>query len=104
MAEKSVPLPRKGQKIYVPSSLYLSHGCDDFMGGIATVIGVEEGISGGEPMHYVTIKERPSTRYNWEGFLSPKQKEWKREYGKQKARKDPDMRPEFNELDAAIYN
>lgn len=90
--------PKKGDKIYVPSALYLSRGADDFAGGIATVSKVEHNEKlGKDHVNYcfVSIEERPGTSYNWRD-LGPKQKDLKMEYKKQKAHPDPDMDPDAN--------
>lgn len=80
---------KKGDKIYVGSSLYLSHGSDDFEGGIAAVARVYEGISGGEKHMFIEIEERPGTGYNWSQFLALQQEELKERFGDQKAHSDP---------------
>lgn len=80
-----------GDKIYVDSSYYISHGSDDFEGGIATISKISEDISGGEKCIFVEIEERPGTSYNWSQFLSKKQEELKKEFGEQLAHPDPDI-------------
>lgn len=90
--------PQIGDKIYIPSEFYLSHGADDWIGGLATVSKVEEGISGGQPTIYVTCKEKPQTRYNWK-FLAEKQEELKVEFSEALAHASPDYRSEFNKWD-----
>ena len=91
-----VPLPNVGDTIYVGGSMYLSHGADDFAGGRATVSKVEQGISGGALTHYVSIKERPGTAYNWK-YLAGKQDALKNQFGDDVAHPDPDHRKQFNE-------
>ncbi len=85
-----VKKPKVGDKIYVNSSFYISHGSDDFVGGLATISKVYQGISGGEKTWFVEIKERPGSGYNYE-MLVEKQKELKKEFGKKKAYADPDI-------------
>lgn len=92
------PVPKVGAKIYVGTSLYLSHGEDDVEGGLATVSKVEKGISGGESTYYVSVKEHPGHSYNWE-FLAEEQNSYRLEYGSQKARACPDYSPESNRWD-----
>lgn len=92
----AVPVPKVGEKIYVPSAAFMSHGIDDFQGGKATVMKVEEGVSNGEPTIFVTVVENRSTKYNWE-FLAEKQEELKKKFGDSVAHPDPDYRDEFNE-------
>ena len=94
--------PKVGDKIYVPTSLYVYHGEDDFAGGIATINKVELSKTL-PPDHYnytmVGIEERPGTLYNWLP-LQEKQEELKERYGDQIAHPDPDDRPEFNDDEA----
>lgn len=90
--------PKIGDKIYVDTHLYLSHGVDDVVGGLATVSEVKRGISGGEPTYYVSVKEHPGDEYNWE-FLSQDQEKLKEQFGDSVAYSDPDNRPEFNRWD-----
>jgi len=88
--------PKIGDIIYVPSSLYLGHGRDDFIGGKAKVTDVYTAISGGKPTIFVHIKERPGTGYNWEN-LEKKQKSLEERFGDKWSHPDPDLRPEFND-------
>lgn len=87
-------LPKVGDKIYVQTSLYLSHGEDDFCGGWAIVSKVYEQYGS----VWISIEERVSHGYNWE-YLEKQQEEWTKEYGDQHAHEDPDDRPEFNRWD-----
>ena len=82
-----------GDKIYVGSSFYLSHGIDDFVGGQATVfeVGDDTGM-----YSYVRITERPDSKYNW-AILSEKQEELEARFKEQRAHCSPDNREEFNE-------
>jgi hypothetical protein len=96
-----IELPKIGSKIYVYTSLYIGHGADDFMGGIATVdeITTNKHLPPDHSNYYmVTIKERPDTGYNLR-YLLENQKKWKKEYGRKKAHPDPDDSPEFNMWD-----
>lgn len=88
--------PKVGDKIYVDTELYVSHGVDDFKGGLATVSKVEKLKFGAEPGTWVEIKENPGSLYNWDGYLSEIQDELKKKFGDQTARLDPDPRPEMN--------
>ena len=90
--------PFIGQKIYVPTALYLSHGKDDFEGGIATINKIEEShILPSSDFNYlmVGIQEEPGVMYNWK-YLVEEQEKWKKIYGDQIAHSNPDDRPEFN--------
>lgn len=93
----AMPLPKVGDDIYVPSALHLSHGRDDVVGGLARVKSVSRQMSGGEQVHFVSVKEI-SGGFNWEQDLALIQDKLKKEFGKNRAYPDPDDRPEFNEL------
>ena len=98
----NLPIPKVGDVIYVPTSLYVYRGNDDFAGGKATINKVE--FSKHLPVdHYnytmIGIEERPDTMYNWLPLVE-KQKELKKMYADQIAHPDPDDRPEFNNEDA----
>ena len=90
--------PKPGERIYIEGTIYLHHGADDFQGGICTVKATRTQMqaSGGE-ITLVEVEEDPGTWSRWEGYLEPKQEEWKRKYGGQKGRLKPDLRPEFND-------
>lgn len=92
-------LHKTGDKMYVHSSISLSHGIDDFAGGIATVEKII--LSDHLPtdhFNYVMVKfeENPRSQYNYRSLLE-KQKELKATYGDQIAHSDPDDRLEFND-------
>lgn len=55
------PPPKVGDDVYVGGSMYLSHGMDDFQGGLCKITKVSVGISAGEPEWFIEIKERPGT-------------------------------------------
>ena len=86
-----IKLPKIGDKIYVESSFYISHGSDDVIGGIATISTTKYQISGGKRCLFVEVKEHPGNSYNWTQFLSKKQSELKKEFGRNKARTQPDI-------------
>jgi hypothetical protein len=88
--------PNVGDKIYVEGTIYLTHGVDDFRGGICTVKAVQSHIVDGHDFSSVEIEEDPGTWYTWTGYLEPNQEEWKKKYGEQKAGPKPDYRAEFN--------
>lgn len=99
--KKDSKIPKVGQKIYVPTSLYLSHGLDDFEGGIAVISKIEKNeYLGKDHPNYlmVGVEEHPGTLYNWSHLLKEQEK-LKERFGKQKAHPDPDDRPEFNMWD-----
>ena len=84
--------PEKGMKVYIPTSMYISHGQDDVAGGIATVEKIEFSTFL-EPEHYnycmVVVKEVPGRGFNW-NYLMENQIEWKKRYKKRIAHPDPD--------------
>jgi hypothetical protein len=82
-------IPKVGDVIYVQTSLYLSHGEDDFQGGKAKIIKVEDGISGGHPAIYISINTRPGYSYNWQ-FLEEEQERLRKEFGNEWSHPDPD--------------
>ncbi len=90
-----VPVPKIGSDIYVPTSLYMDHGRDDVVGGLAKVTSVKPGISGGKTVSFVTVAEIPDS-FNWEQYLAPMQDKLKKEFGANRARPDPDNRQQFN--------
>src|SRR5262245_31425788 len=91
-----VPELRQGDVIYVETELYLSHGRDDFRGGLAEVIRVRQERSGGKPTPFICVAQQPGTWHNWR-YLAAEQKKLLGEFGSMWAHPDPDDRPEFNE-------
>jgi hypothetical protein len=90
--------PKPGDRIYIESTIYVHHGVDDFLGGICTVKATRTSIqSDGKEITEVEVEEDPNTWSRWEGYLEPRQEEWKKEYGEQRGRLRPDFRPEFND-------
>jgi hypothetical protein len=86
-------IPKKGDKIYVPTSLHISRGSDDVQGGLATIESVEisEHLPAG---HYnsimVSVKEVPGVGYNYTHLLEIQEKLAK-EFGENAAYPDPDV-------------
>jgi hypothetical protein len=78
--------PQVGQKIFVPSQLFLSHGSDDFAGGEATISRVYEQYGS----TWVEIAERTDHVYNWD-IIGLDQAKLRKEYKGQKAHPDPDI-------------
>lgn len=91
-----IPDLHTGDVIYVDTSLYLSHGRDDFRGGLAEVVGLRTDISAGKPTPFVCVAQEPDTWHNW-NMLAPMQKKLRQEHGTSWSHPDPDYRPEFNE-------
>jgi hypothetical protein len=83
--------PRVGQWIYIPSSLYLSHGLDDIAGGRARILKVKFEYG----KYWVEVEQDPGTQYSWPSLLE-EQPKLREQYGDEIAHPDPDSRPEFN--------
>lgn len=86
-------LPKKGQEIYIGTSLHISRGSDDVQGGKATIKSVN--LSNHlPPEHYnyvmVEVEEVPGHEYNYK-YLLEKQDEYKERFGENKAYPDPDV-------------
>jgi len=103
-------IPKVGDKIYVDSHWYISHGSDDVDGGLATVTEVE--VSKSLPKNhmnsvFVSVKEHPGHSYNW-GILEEDQKRLKKEFGKNKAKASPDIDTPWIEdgdiVDGKVYH
>lgn len=45
---------------------------------------------------FVEVEEDPGTHHSWP-YLLEGQDEWRARYGAERGRRDPDLRPEFNE-------
>lgn len=90
MEPSDVPAP--GDEVYVGSSLHLTHGRDDFRGGLCRVVSVRER----HGLVFVEVAEDPGTLHAWP-YLAEHQDEWRARFGQQHGRPDPDLRPEFNE-------
>jgi hypothetical protein len=83
-----------GQEIYLGTELYLSHGEDDFAGGLCKVKKVwkEHG------KIWISVAEKDGI-YNWTEYLTENQEKWKKEYGTRRGKPDPDLSPESNQWD-----
>jgi hypothetical protein len=91
-----VPDLRPGDIIYVDTDLYLSHGVDDFRGGLAEVVDFGTQISAASPTPFVKVVQLMDTWHNWQ-MLAAGQRKFRAEFGKSWSHPDPDYRPEFNE-------
>jgi hypothetical protein len=94
--EGLVPDLRKGDIIYVNTSLYLSHGVDDFRGGLAEVAEFGMQTSAGRPTPFVRIVQEKDAWQNWQ-MLAADQRKHRAEFGRNWAHPDPDHRLEFNQ-------
>lgn len=90
--------PQPGDIIYINSSLLISHDEDDVVGGLATVVEVEERALQGRLVPFLRVEEAPDAWYNWE-HLEPQQEELENYFGESWAYAEPDFRPEFNRWD-----
>lgn len=93
--ELDLTVPKVGEDIYVGSRFYVSHAADDFVGGLAKVKKVTEGISGGKPCVWIEIEEQPGAQWNWD-FLGKEQEELQTKFGNNRAHSDPELNPELN--------
>lgn len=87
-------LPKVGQDIYVDTQLYLSHGRDDFTGGLAQVASVTEEYWP-KATAVVHIVERPGHGYFWH-LLEAQQEDLQKQFGNRRSYPDPDNSHEFN--------
>ena len=93
--------PHIGDKIYLPTSLYVTHGEDDFIGGICIIskaikYGEDDAKEKGSSWR-IEVLEDPGSFYSWD-YLLELQDKLKVEFGDQRAYKRPDYREEFNRL------
>ena len=92
-------LPQKGDKIYIPSSLYISHGRDDIKGGLAEITEININRDLGENHFnycFVGLKGFPkSIKWNYKSLID-QQSELKKEFGDKYAAPDPDLHPSSN--------
>ena len=96
MKTQKQKIPKIGEDVYVPTSLYLGHGVDDFQGGLCEIVNIEPEISAGKTCLFLEVKERPGHSYNWE-VLMQEQDQLKNGFGEQRGYQDPDYDPRFNE-------
>jgi hypothetical protein len=94
--EGLVPDLRPGDIIYVDTSLYVSHGVDDFRGGLAEVAEFAMQKSAGKPTPFVKVNELIDTWQNWQ-MLAADQRKLRAEFSRSWAHPDPDHRLEFNQ-------
>lgn len=93
---KGGPPPKVGSDIYLPSALYMSHGRDDFRGGLCKVVAVSISISAGDPTYFVEVEGRPGYTKNW-ALLRDQQDQLKADYGPNRGHADPDDDPSAND-------
>lgn len=83
------PKPKVGDTIYIRTSMSFSHPWDDVSGGKAIISAVTQSISAGEPTWFISCEGIEGHSYNYTMLLE-EQAKLKKEYGKQKAKMDPD--------------
>lgn len=82
-----LPMPHKGDVIYVPSRWFIDRGQDDTKGGKATVNETKT-LSFG--MRCVEVKELPGVGFSWD-YLAGQQEILKKLHGDSWACPDPDF-------------
>lgn len=80
-----------GDQIYIQGSCSISNGSSDVAGGLAIIKKITNQISAGNPCRFIELEGIEGHNYNWDQHLKSKQAELKKEYGKQKAKPDPDI-------------
>jgi len=80
-----------GSDIYIPTSLYLSRGRDDFDGGLCKIIKIEEFAHG----TFISVKENPGSRHNYD-YLLKQQEKLKEEHGNLRGKRNPDYSLDSN--------
>ena len=94
-------VPKIGDDVYLPTRLYLSHGRDDFIGGLCRVVDAGKGfeIAGQVVMPdevWIEVAEKPGVKIGWNEFAK-QQDQLREKFGDQRGYADPDLRPEFND-------
>lgn len=90
--------PKIGNDIYIDTSIYVSHGKDDFHGGLCKIIKINKNsILPVDSDNYIMIcvEENPGHSYNW-NYLIENQEKWKIKFGETRGYQDPDDRLQFN--------
>ena len=90
--EPKIYIPKVGDQIYIDSAFYLTHGEDDFVGGLCTITYVE----GDEPPFWIQIAEDRG-KFTW-SYIEEEQEMLKKKFGTSRGHRRPDDREEFNRL------
>ena len=93
----SADVPRIGEQVYIPSNLYLSHGVDDYEGGLTTVTEVDIGRPH-DGFVWIGVEFRESGSTRWD-VLKASQEQLAQEFGTKAPKATPDYRAEFNKFD-----
>ena len=80
--------PKIGDEIYIRTSLHISRGSDDVIGGLGKISKVKKGYAEGE--WFVEVKEVPGHGYNY-NLLMEEQERLEKEFGKNRAHPSPDI-------------
>ena len=81
------------EDIYVPTSLYLSHGRDDFVGGLCQIYKIwKETLKSGKEIIWCEVVERQGWHYNMDGLIEEQEKH-EVEYGERRGHPQPDLHP-----------
>lgn len=86
-------IPKIDDEIYIDTSIYVTHGEDDFIGGICTITYVEET----RPQHYWIEIAEDRGRFSWK-YDKEEQEQLKAKFGASRGHRRPDFREEFNGL------
>lgn len=81
--------PKVGDMVYVGPSLYIDHGQDDVMGGLAHVTDVRPSMSAGQMVPFVSVLEHRGRFYNWR-LLAVEQEKLAKEFRTKWAYEDPE--------------
>jgi len=95
--------PMLGEPIYLPTSLHVYRGMDDFEGGLCTITRIKEGVSAGKSVPFVQVKENLGLWYNW-NHLVDNQDTWKKKYEGKRGIITPDFRRKYNYAEADWRN
>ena len=89
--------PEVGGEVCLPTRLYISHGRDDFAGGMATITKVIRDDCKNEmnSLFITTAEAGPNTRNNWYSLMRDEPVNLER-YGHRRAHPDPDLHPSSN--------
>jgi len=88
--------PKLRESIYVPSKLYVGHGRDDKIGGLAQIIRIRDDEKETINSIMIEVLEHRGTFYNWQ-ILLERQDELKAKFGNTRAYPDPDYHPSVND-------
>jgi len=90
--DENIPIPKVGESVYIDTYIFVTHGIDDFYGGLCEVdlVNTDNGNV------YISVKEDPGTSYNWK-HLYQEQEQLKNKFGTNRGYQKPDLRKEFNE-------